>query len=677
MASVGVMLLSGVPSGAMAATSETVDYDLSPLVVTGTAVPKRPLDLVQPVSVLGSESLQALAPGTIGDAVNGLPGVHASAVGSGASRPVIRGFEGPRIRLLEGGLDNFDVSSTSPDHGVAFDPFFAEAVEVLRGPATLLYGSAAIGGVVNIMDRRVVRQRESDSFLSAQALWESAASKKAGGVLAGHGEEAWGIRAGVYWRDAAEYRLPSGGQERVLEQSQARSDSQSLSVALFPGPKTRLSLSGMYLSSDYGVPGHEHGHEEEHEEEHAADEHEEHEAHEEGEHEAHEEAVSIGLEQRLWSAEMEHSLGSGPFRTLNFAYRWADYAHQEWEGAIPATRFGRDGREARLEALHWLPGEHPGVIGVHFLESDLTTLGEESNTPDSTVRQRALFVLQEVTAAATRWEIGGRVEDGRIDPASGEAYRGEAVSVSVGLNRSLSERLRFSLALSRSQRHPTSVELFADGAHAASRLFEVGDADLGVETATGMDATLRIEGDTLSGGLTAFLTTFEDYIYADFTGEERSGFPEVRYSAVDARFVGMEWEGLWHLLHAETESLHVRLTGDWVRASVRGTGRPLPRIPPARFGGGLHYQIGDHAIDVSGKVALAQDRTAPNETRTSGYIDLALSFSTRLTLLGVRGRIHVTATNILDETIRYHTSTLKDEAPMPGRGVRLLWRADF
>lgn len=648
-----------------------VEYDLQPLVVSGTAVPKRSMELIKPASVRSGDALRNLGAATVGGLVEGLPGVHEATFGAGVSRPVIRGFDGPRIRLLESGYDAFDVSASSPDHAVTIEPFFVDRVEVLRGAGTLMYGSSAIGGAVNVLDRRIAREVVVGPELAMQTIWSSVDSGEGGGFLAAHGEENWAVRMGGYLRRADDYELPGDAESKVLEDTFSESASGSVSLAYWPAEGTRLTVSALWLDSEYGVPGHAH-HDDEHEEEHA-----DHEEHEEEDHHDEEAPVWIELEQRSFGFELEHLLAGGPLKSVEVGLRYADYMHQEWEGDHRATRFGKTGLEGRIEGLYSDGGDVSGVLGVHAVRAELTTEGEESNTPNSDVEESAVFVLQEWLRSSGRYEVGLRFEEGRIDPKSdASAYRDRALSASIGGNWEVAEGARFAVALSRAARHPTSIELYSNGAHAATRTFEVGDSSMGIETSMGLDVSLRLEKLRYSAELTAFWNGFEDYIHADFTGEERGGFDVIHYRADDAEFSGFETEIVWHVWHGES-SLHIMGMSDFVRAELSGSGENLPRIPPLRIGFGVLYELGSQAFEFNMIRAFEQSRTALRETGTPAYTDVDLSYTRRFEIGSLRGRVRVTMSNLLDEVIRYHTSPLKDEAPQPGRGVRALVELAF
>lgn len=681
------LLLSALSSLEAVSIDGLVEYDLQPLVVSGSAVPKQSMELIKPASVRSGEALRNLGAATLGGLVEGLPGVHEATFGAGVSRPVIRGFDGPRIRLLESGYDAFDVSASSPDHAVTIEPFFVDRVEVLRGAGTLLYGSSAIGGAVNVLDRRIVREAVAGPELTIQALWSSVDSAEEGGFLAAHGEEEWAVRIGGYVRRADDYELPGDAESKVLEDTFAESASGSVSLAYWPAESTRLTISALWLDSEYGIPGHahaeEHGHEEgehldEHEEEHA--DHQEETHAEEGDYAHHDEEgepVWIELEQRSFGFEMEHVVTGGFLKSVEAGLRIGDYMHQEWEGNHAARYFAKSGLEGRLEGLYSGGEDASGVLGAHVVRAELTTNGEESNTPNSDVEESAVFVLQEWSRPSGRYEAGLRFEEGRIDPQSdASAYSGGAFSASMGGNWQVAEGARFAVALSRAARHPTSVELYSNGAHAATRTFEVGDSSIGIETSIGLDVSLRLDKPSYSAEFTAFWSRFDDYIHADFTGEERGGFDVIHYRAADAEFSGFETEIVWHVWHGES-SLHITGMSDLVRAELSDSGENLPRVPPLRLGFGVLYKRGAQAFEFEMLRAFEQSRTAPMESVTPAYTDMDISYARSFEIGSLRGRVRVTMSNLLDDVIRYHTSPLKDEAPQPGRGVRALLELEF
>lgn len=666
-------------------------HSLAPFVVTGVVNPTESNQTVVPVDQLDSEALDRWIESTVGETTQWLPGLRSTSFGPGASRPIIRGFDGPRVRVLENGLGTLDVSDSSPDHGVSVDPFFAQSIEVLRGPSTLLYGSSAIGGVVNVVDNRIPRQ--SDLPPSSGQLRASYESAGEGLNLSGRwslSRPGYALTLGANRHDTNAIEIPGPAESArlraleameeadheheeeadhgheegheedeetpgLLENSFVETDSYSLGGSWFVSESLRLSGALFGYDSLYGVPGHAHAHEEE----------EDHEHEEEG-HEEEEEAVSIDLSQRRVDLEGSLALNGPVWNSLLVRFNWADYEHTELEGTEVGTRFERQGWELRAEARHQFTARSSGVWGFQLAESDFLAEGEEAFTPPSTTRDLALFALEEWSMAKTTLQAGLRLETRDIQaetPAVGD-YDGLAWSASGGVLVPLGEGWNAGLNLARSERHPTSAELFADGPHAATRQYERGDPLLGTEVSYGLDLSLRRLSGPITGQVTVFFNQFEDYINAAPTGLEADALPLFQYGAVDARFYGLEAELTWHVIHEDSRNLDLTLVYDLTRAVNETEDQWLPRIPPARLGLRGLFSQGPWRMGSDLFYSQEQNQVAPGEIPTDAFTEWSVyaEYAFRNSTVFVRGR------NLLDEEIRHHTSFLKDLAPEAGRG---------
>ena len=669
-------------------------HDLDPFVVDSSLSPRSSRDMLTPATVVAADTLDLNRAPTIGQLLDGQPGVHATAFGAGASRPVIRGMEGVRLRVMESGVETGDLSADSPDHAVAVEPFFIERVEVLRGASTLLYGSSAIGGVVNVIDSRIPRATLPDGGeFEVMADYQSAAGGWTYAALASVPVEDLVFTVSYLDRDHGDYSIPgyaeleheehghedeehgdSEDEEEpfgVLENSFVESRVGSAAVSWFASEKTRLSLAWVRTDSLYGVPGHahaEHGEEEHHEEaEHGEEEH-----HEEGE-----ESVSIDLSQSTVDFELEHRFEEAWLQTIEGRLRWIDYDHQELEGEETGTDFDRESLEARLVATYLAADTAQGAIGLQWLSLDSRAVGEESLTPESETNDLALFILQEWQFRNARMEGGARIEHRDIDVADGRGYSDLAFSASLGARVPVGEHGSFGVLFNRAERHPVATELYANGPHAATRQFQIGDPALGIETAHGLDLSLHQDWDDISVSLTAFYTDFSNYIYAAPTDEEADELPVSRYTQVDATFKGFEAEMTWHAWHDGSAFFDLGLLMDWVETDISGTADNLPRIPPFRLGGSVKFGGEAWAFHTSLRHSFEQDDTAPFEEASHSYTDWSASLL--LDLPVGRGDWHlvVSGQNLLDEEIRPHTSPIKDVAPAPGRHVRVNLSVDF
>lgn len=671
------------PSGPAGTALHDDIHELDPFVVSASLAPRSSRDMLTPATVVAGAELARDRAATIGATLAGQPGVHATAFGAGASRPVIRGLEGVRLRVMESGVEAGDLSAESPDHAVAVEPFFVERIEILRGASTLLYGSSAIGGVVNAIDRRLPREPlAGPATVDALADYQSAAEGWTLGALVAVPVGDWVAALSYLDRDHGDYTIPGAaslededlheehdhgdhetGEEQagVLGNSFVETQAGSAALAWFPSEHTRMSLGWLRTDSRYGVPGHAHGAHEE-AELHAKEEHE---------HAGEEEGVHISMTQTTSDLELEHQITGSWLQSIEGRVRMVQYAHQEIEDGTVGTRFDRDSVELRLLTTHLVVDDAPGAFGIqaHFL--DAKSVGEESLTPESETRDAAVFVLQECNYGPLRFEGGLRAEHRDIDTVGAGSYDGWALSGSAGAKWNISANWSAGLLFNHARRHPTVTELFASGAHAATRQFEEGDPGLGLETASGFDLSLHLQTTRFSGSLTAFHTDFSDFIFAAPTGEEEDGLPVFQFTQVDAVFRGIEAEAIWHAWHGAEAYFDVGLLGDLVKTDIRRSGDQLPRIPPARAGLRLLYGTGPWRLSSTLRRTFKQDQTARFETATSGYTELSAALSVVLPFNSADWRLLVTGENLLDEEIRPHTSPIKDVAPAPGRHLRI------
>lgn len=661
------------------ADQEDPVYQLEDFVVSVGPI-ARPLDdYASPVTSLDSDAIRRAGGGTLGQLLDGQPGVNATSFGAGASRPIIRGFDGPRVRVIESGLGSLDVSETSPDHAVSVEPLLSDRVEVLRGPSTLLYGSSAIGGVVNVIGKEIPREPvDSKGYDGAFETRYDSVSE--GETFLGYstvGGDRWALRVTGLTRKADNYEIPGDAEAYhedeeheeeesgdELESSFVENDYFSVGGTWFFGEQNYIGASFSNYDAFYGVPGHAH-----HEEE-------------EGEEEEHgEEGVAIDLERKRFDLELAIFEPFDWIQAARVRLGHTDYEHTELEGEEEGTVFERDGWELRAELAHleWAFIDE-GVFGVQLSDTDFEATGEEGGAfgVHAQTRNQAIFINEHVHTGDLHYEFGGRLEAQQIDAEGALDYDDVAASLAVGFIYDIDNKNSIALSLQHSQRHPTSSELYADGAHLATQQYEVGDDGLGLETALGVDLSLRHESEVWSSTVSVFYTHFEDYIYAQETGAELDELPVFEYSAVAAAFYGVELE-VEHLIYDSTNTqVRIGLLSDYVKAENRDAGENLPRIPPLRIGGKLRVDHRNWAGGMLIRHAFAQNDTALLETDTDAYTELKADLSytfdiddhTALTLF-------LNADNLLDEEIRHHTSFIKDFAPLPGRNFTVGARIAF
>ena len=581
---------------------------------------------------------------TLGETLAEQPGVSSTSFGPGASRPVIRGLGGDRVRILQGGVGMADASNTSPDHAVSFDPLSAEQIEVVRGPATLLYGSTAIGGVVNVIDGRIPETKAEKSVGGIFDLaLGSVASEKQGGASLHGGKNSFAWHADGLRRDTEDVRVPVGGGR--VRNSATETTSGSIGGSLV-GERGFFGANVALFNTTYGIPS--------------------------------EEDVSIDLKQRRLDLKGAIREPFGAFRGLKFRFGISDYEHSELEGTEVGTRFENQGYEGRMEFLHKDVGSFKGAFGLQAQGRDLAVTGAEAFLPPNQTSSLAAFVLEEVGSGRARLALGARLERQVVEVKGADGRTMTGASGSLGVTVRADEGVTFGLTVAHSERLPGAEELFSNGPHAATNAFEVGDPNLSKEKSLGLDASIKKTGGAFSGELSFFRNAFSGYVFERFTDMEEDGLRVVQYEQRDALFWG--FEALANLQIFEKAGRHFRLeaSADYVRARIDPTDEPLPRIAPMRLGFGLHYR--DSRLDARAEArrVKAQDRISRFELPTGGHTFINATFSYRVfggtrtvTDFVLRG------TNLSNTEGRNHVSYLKDLVPLPGRDLRAAVRFQF
>lgn len=659
---------------ALSGQAEEPIHKLNDYVVSAGPIARPINDFASPFSVLSTEDIRRESGTTLGDLLDGQPGVTSSSFGGGASRPIIRGFDGPRVRILDSGIEVLDVSSTSPDHAVATEPLLVERVEILRGPSTLLYGSSAIGGVVNVIGREIPRSPLTEPGTIEGGLEARHDTASDGETLLGYaktGGENWAISATGLKRENDDYEIPghAGAADGVLENSFVETDAYSIGGTWFFDQGSYFGLSFAEYESLYGVPGEE--------------------AHGGGE------SVSIDLDRKRYDAELVLIEPLDWIEAARFRFGYTDYEHTELEGDEIGTIFENEGWEFRGEIAHGsLAIFDQGVAGVQIADTDFSANSEEGVfTKPATTRNQAFFISEHIHNGALHWDFGTRVEHQTVNPEETPgSYSETALSVAVSAIWDFAEDQSLALTVQRSQRHASSTELYANGVHHATEQYQVGDPDLDMETAYGVDLRYSYSGKDWSATVSAFYTYFEDFIFSEDLGfqTDDEGRPETdpdfemdhaldtyQFIAVDAVFWGLEAE-VDYLAHQSGDtSVTLGLLADYVQATNDDTSEDLPRMPPLRIGGQVRL---DHGLWSAGALLrhnFEQSETAPNESDTDSFTELELDLSYRFAVRGGEWTLFAQARNLLDEEIRHHTSFLKDVAPQPGRSLQVGVRFEF
>ncbi len=664
-----------------AETSETI-HELNDFVVFSGSTINSLADYAAPVGVIDEQTLHRDTGGSLASALDWQPGVTTSAFSSGASRPILRGFDGPRVRILNSGIESLDASSISPDHGTAIEPLLTDSVEILRGPSTLLYGSSAIGGAVNVIGKEMPRERLEPGKNTEGAVEARHSTVPDGDTYLGYatvGEGDWALSVTGLKRNDDDYEIPSDAQDDdasgdTLENSFFESESYSIGGSWFFGEASRIGFAYSHYDSKYGVPGHHH-----HEDEHHDDE-EDHDDHDDEEDEHGEESVHIDLESDRYDMDFEVAEPFNGIEALRVRLGYTDYQHKEIEGSELGTKFENEGWELRTEAVHspWSIIDE-GMIGIQVSDTDFSAKGEEAFTPPATTKTQALFISEHIHGDLMRYEFGGRIERADITAKGAhDDYDDLALSLAIAATWQINPNNELSLVLQRSQRNPNSTELYADGPHLATQQYEIGDDGLDKETAYGIDLTYLTQQDGWQAEFSVFYTYFDDYIFAEDRGEEKDELDVYQFVAVDAQFYGFETSLDTTLFESSESAVVLSLMSDYVRALNDDDDDDLPRAPPLRVGSrlGMTHGLWDAGIEL--RYAFKQNNVANDETETDGYTQLNVDLSRRIEFKNnIAAVFFVRGENLLDEEIRYSTSYLKDEAPLPGINLTLGSRIEF
>jgi len=643
---------------------------------TITANPLGSDQLASPSTVLTGDDLTLQQKGSLGETLNKQPGVSSSYFGPGASRPIIRGLDGDRIRLLRNGVGALDASSLSYDHAVPLDPVNVDRIEIVRGPAALLYGGSAIGGVVNTFDNRIPIEAIEGIHGAGELRYGGADTTRssAGKLEAGNGTFALHLDANArefndlkipgYARTADERaRDPDGGDKKHrLGNSDGRQDGGAIGGS-YTWDDGYAGLSYSNYDANYGSPA--------------------------------EQDVRIRMKQDHYAFASEIRNLSGPFSSVKLDAGYTEYKHMEIEDGEVGTTFKNKGYEARVEARHQPIGPLNGVIGAQVSRSEFSALGEEAFVPQTDTDTGALFILEELQATERlKLSLGGRLEHTTVDPdAQGKERFANADSSSSFTAGSLSTGAVYTLTpvwslaatLGYTERAPTFYELYANGAHVATGTYELGNADLSKEKAVSSDLALRFDNGTHKGSFGVFYSRFSNYIGLLGTGrtlnddgeEDSDGIPEYTYSGVKARFVGFEAQDRWKLGESQYGKFALELSGDYTRATYLDTGEALPRIAPLRLNSGLVWELDKWQARIDVEHAASQGRVPDNESGTDGYTTLGASAGYKFNVGESQWLAFVNGENLTNQTVRYASSILRDIAPAQGRSIEVGLRTTF
>ena len=679
-------------TGASAAAQQTDDFHgTEEIVVTAPYVER--LDILSGTSAVSGDLLAEKTRAQLGDILSSLPGVSATSFSPGASRPVLRGYQGNRVAVLTDGIGNIDASNTSADHAVTIDTLTIERIEVLRGPAVLLFGGQAVGGAVNALDKRIPRAVPKEAVhVDALAGYGSAARDWSGGAsvdvpltdrvvvhLDGSYRNSDDLRTGGYIlspslraevlefaaEETSEGNLDEAAEARELADQSGRIPNSAVKSWTAAGGIAfiedggNIGLSYSIYDTNYGIPARPgSGH-----------------AHADGC--AEEAPVTIGMRQYRFDVRGEVDLGDGLFEKLRLRAGYANYSHTEFEGDEIGTIFNSKGIEGRAEFIQNDRGGWRGASGAQYQSRDLEAIGAEAFVPPNKTKQFGLFTLQEFTAGNLDTEVALRFDTAELRAdilGINRSFNNASAAFGVGYHIG---DLKVGANLSRTGRAPAVEELFSNGPHIATQAFEVGDPLLKSERAWNGELYARYDTADTAFNLTLYTNRFDNFIYEAETGAVEDDLPIFQYFQNDAKVWGIEFQGSQKLASFGDVDLKVDAVADYTRAKISGGAGNVPRIPPLRVLGGV--ELNGTRLDLRGEVEWsdAQTKTAPFETATDGFTLVNATATWRPFGSDRNVALIASANNIFDVVARRSASFTKDFVPLSGRDFRLSARISF
>ncbi|MFN3310307.1 MAG: TonB-dependent receptor [Thermomonas sp.] len=622
--------------------------DLAGVVVTASALQDTADTLSKPTEVLAGARLDENRAATLGETVSSVPGVQSSNFGPGVGRPIIRGMDGPRVAILSGGLSSQDVSTVSQDHAPAIEPFLADQIEVLKGPSTLLYGSGAIGGAVNVVDGRIP-DGPIDSGFSGRAETRFFGGDQGGNTTMARvdgGNDRFALHADAVYRHAPDYTTPDGRQYNSFIDTR----SGALGGSLL-GDWGYVGLSASRFNDEYGNPG------------------------EPGNPTLGERGVYLKMHQDRYEAKGALNDLWGAGNGLRFSLAHTGYEHTELEGDTPGTRFRKNANEGRVEATFGSRDGWQGALGTQLSASTFLAIGEEAFVPQTSTRAYGVFGVARRSWDGFQLDLGARVDNVKSSPVDAASRDFRPLSLSLAGGWKLSDAWKLTLNLDRAERAPVEEELFSDGPHIATLAYEIGNAGLRKEAANQLELGLQYQADWVEAKVSAYYNRFDNFIYLADTGntwyweEGDQDLPVRQWTQANARFRGLEGEASFHLARNDSGDWDLRVFGDTVRATLANGGGNLPRIAPARLGAQLRWQHAGWRAALGATRTSRQNDVAANETPTAGYTLVDAHLSRHFDSGNLSWELFADGSNLTNQVARVHTSFLKDQVMLPGRSV--------
>ncbi len=667
--------------------------------VIGLPLHSSNLESAHPVNVITVDELRDQQSSSLGETLKYEVGIHSSYFSSNSASPIIRGLDGPRVLITQNGLDASDASRVGPDHAVSTETSYAQQVEVLRGPATLFYGSGAIGGVVNVVDDRI--PKGTDTYGEWRLENQSVADDKLISASGNTGLGNFGLHADGFWRDADDYKIPGPAEAEHDHEEEEHEDNGRLANSWteasggniggsYLGENGFIGASIGHIDRQYGIPGHGHG----------------------------EELIDVyaDITQDRFQLQGKTDLNSNWFSSTGFSAGYTDYEHAEIEGNEVGTRFKNETSELRWEVFHHAISDWRGALSFHYKHSDFEAVGEEAFTPPSVTETFAFGFMEERHIDSVLLQISGRIEQVSVsaenfqadlnDPDAAEKvlsvfsvdHESTPLSLSTGAVWDFTPGYNTAISFTHAQRSPAASELFSFGPHIGSGLYEVGylmdvrtnehgefyfglnDSDIELEKSNNLDLSLRKHSGNFGFVLNAFVNQVDNFYYLNNTGfvkelehhdheeneeeaehEEETELPVFIYQAADVDLWGYEAEAVWKI----NPDFELTFKTDSTRAEVDESSH-LPRIPPRRYSISGEYEKNQWRIQLTAQHYASQNRITELETPTDSYstLDMILSYSFMPDV-----QLFVKGYNLTDEYARVHSSFLKDKAPLPARNI--------
>ncbi len=735
---------------------------LEELVVSAGPIALPRSELVNPVNVLTGSDLLHAGGFNLGESLKNQAGIASTYYGPGASRPIIGGVGGSRVKILQHGLDIGDVSDQSEDHAVGADVLDAERIEIIRGPATLLYGTEITGGVVNVLDGRVPNERpvnRIEGAITGRGGLGARERSGSGSLTGSFGNVVW--RAAGLLRETAEVSTPLFNPEGIHEdhdheehedhdheehedhdheehedhdheehedhdheehedhdhEEHEDHDHEEHELELvdhIENSETSLSRGSFGLSwlsnrgyigaavsfhnTDYGVPGpgHMHGSHEDDHDDHEDHDEDDHEDHDEDDHEDHEDDhghheegtanVLIDLNSVAYDIEGAYRFENPTIQGLRFRLGISDYTHTELESFTSGESevgivYDNNQWVGRLELDHSLSQKTKGVVGVHAKRRDLdlsSVSSHGSNLPNTLTNDLAIFAKERIDLGSMKVELSGRFQWQSHEPVQRMMRSFSAFSIGGGVNYKASQQLSFSLSLARAAKIPSSSELYFNGVHAGIRAVEIGNENLDVEVTNNATISGFINLSPLRMSLTGYLNQSENFIYLAPTGEVQDERPVLRTDQSEATITGVEAEADLELFNSGSSLLTMELFGDYVNGRLTSEGGYLPRTPPLRLGASLQYDLNNFVANLSVMRTSKQDKVfVVAEDETDGYTTFDARVGYRILIGSTVQSISLQGMNLTNTLAQVHTSLLKNNVPLPGRDIRLVYSVNF